>query len=306
MMRSAPIALLLGLILGVGWMVPQRTLARPEEASDTAHPAAVPATSLGIQYVVVVVMENRGYDAIVGSPNAPYLNRLIQQYGLATNFTAVGHPSQPNYLALLGGSTFGITDDGIHDLRSSNLIDQLEARGLSWRIAAENVPTGCFRGAIAFGGPDGPGRYARKHEPAISFTDISRSPARCRKIQNLSSFKAGAANVHFVIPNTCHDMHDCSTANGDAFLENWLPGILTSPTFGQTLLVVTWDEGSDDLGGGGHVATLVISPTVHPGARAASRMSTYSIPRTIEDLWGLGCLRYACSARSLLSFLPAH
>src|ERR1019366_352518 len=65
----------------------------------------LPATTLGIRYVVVVVMENRGYDQIVGSPSAPYLNGLIHRYGLATNYTGVAHPSEPNYLALLGGST---------------------------------------------------------------------------------------------------------------------------------------------------------------------------------------------------------
>ena len=261
------------------------------------------ASTLGIRNVVVVVMENRGYDEIVGSPAAPYLNSLIRGYGLATNDTAVAHPSEPNYLALLGGSTFGIVDDGVHTIRATNLLDQLEAHRLTWRVAAEDVPAHCYLGATAYGGQDGSGWYARKHEPAISFADVQMNPSRCAHIENLSSFRPGAANVQFVFPNFCHDMHDCSTATGDAFLRSWLPKVLTSPSFAQTLLIVTWDEGVDSVGGGGHVATLVISPSVHHGARAASRMNHYSIPRTIEDLWGLPCLRNTCAARNLLAFL---
>ncbi|HVA85696.1 MAG TPA: alkaline phosphatase family protein [Candidatus Saccharimonadales bacterium] len=276
------------------------TLSAP--AVSLAAPPS-PATTLGIRYVVVVVMENRSYDQIVGSASAPYLNSLTRQYGLATNYTGVAHPSEPNYLALLGGSTFGIADDGVHDISGTNLLDQLAARGLTWRVAAEDVPGHCYPGATAYGGSDGPGWYARKHEPAISFTDVRTTPTRCANIENLAAFRPGAANVQLVIPNFCHDMHDCSTATGDAFLRSWLPRILRSATFRQTLLVITWDEGTDDVGGGGHVATLVISPSVHPGAHAASRMNHYSIPRTVEDLFGLACLRNSCRARDLLAFL---
>jgi phosphatidylinositol-3-phosphatase len=246
-------------------------------------------------------MENRAYGSIIGSANAPYLNGLARRYGLATNYTAIAHPSEPNYLALFGGSTFGVVDDGVHNISGPNLADQLEAHGLTWRVAAENVPTHCYTGATAYGGTDGAGWYARKHEPAISFLDISSNPARCRNIQNLSSFRPGAATVQFVIPNFCHDMHDCSTATGDAFLRAWLPRLLTSPTFSQTLLLITWDEGTDGTGGGGRVATLVVSPSVRAGTQMAGRMNHYSILRTIETLWSLGCLRKSCLAGDLLA-----
>ncbi len=264
---------------------------------------AAPATTLGIQYVVVVLMENRAYTSIVGSPNAPYLNSLMRTYGLATNYFAVAHPSEPNYLALFGGSTFGVVDDGVHNISGVNLADQLEAHGLTWRIAAENVPPGCFKGATAYGGSDGPGWYARKHEPAVSFRSITGSAARCRNIGNLKSFTPGAATVQFVIPNFCHDMHDCSTAKGDAFLQTWLAGLLASPTFKQTLLLITWDDGLSPVGGGGRVATILAGPTVPAGTRIASTLSHYSLLRSIEDLWQLGCLRKSCQAANMLGAL---
>jgi phospholipase C len=276
-------------------------------AAPTTSLAATtnPATTLGIRYVVVVVMENRGYDQIVGSPSAPYLNSLISRYGLATDYDGVAHPSEPNYLALLGGSTFGISDDNVHNIAVTSLLDQLSSKGLTWRVAAEDVPGHCYAGATAYGGTDGPGWYARKHEPAISFTNIRTNAASCANIENLGAFRPGAATFQLVVPNFCHDMHDCSTGTGDAFLRSWLPRILTSATFAQTLLVVTWDEGTDNAGGGGHVATLAISPSVRAGARLASRTSHYSILRSVEDLWGLPCLRNACGARDLLAFLHA-
>ena len=264
---------------------------------------ATPAATLGITYVVVIVMENRAYSSIIGSANAPYLNSLARQYGLATNYTGVAHPSEPNYLALFGGSTFGVVDDGVHSISGLNLADQLEAHGLTWWIAAENVPANCYTGATAYGGSDGAGWYARKHEPAISFSNVRTNPDRCQHIGDLASFRPGAANVQFVIPNACHDMHDCSTAAGDAFLRRWLAGLLKSPSFGRTLLVITWDEGFDASGGGGRVATLLVGPSVPAGARLTTPRNHYSTLRTIEDLWSLGCLRKSCQATDLLGVL---
>jgi acid phosphatase len=97
-------------------------------------------------------------------------------------------------------------------------------------------------------------------------------------------------------------MHDCSTAHGDAFLRRFLPRILTSPAMAGSLLVVTWDEGVGRLGGGGRVATVVIGPSVKRGFRSATRHSHYSLLRTIQDAWGLGCLNRTCSANDLREF----
>ncbi len=174
-------------------------------------------------------MENKGYEDIVGNSNAPYVNSLIADYGLATNYDGVAHPSQPNYLALFSGSTQGIADDANHDFSGKNLADRLEARGKTWRVFAQNVPLDCFTGATATGGEDGAGTYARKHEPAISFTDISTSPSRCGNITDFTHFDLAAADFEFIAPNLCNDMHDCSVATGDAFLRRLVPAIFEQP-----------------------------------------------------------------------------
>jgi phosphatidylinositol-3-phosphatase len=260
--------------------------------------AAVPH----FKHVYLIVMENREYGSIVGSAKAPYINSLIHRYALATNFRAVSHPSEPNYIALFSGSTQGVTDDGVHNVAGRNLADQLGPHGVSWHVLAENVPLGCYTGATASGGPDGSGTYARKHEPAISFTSISSKPTRCAKISDFSHFSPSAARFELIVPNMCHSMHDCSTATGDAWLRSFVPKLLKSPAMKGSVLFITWDEGTTGLGGGGHIATLVIGPTVKRGYRSSIRHTHYSLLRTIETAFGVGCLNRSCSANTLREF----
>jgi hypothetical protein len=249
-------------------------------------------------------MENKGYDNIVGNANAPYINSLIADYGLATNYDGVAHPSEPNYLALFSGSTQGIADDAKHDFTGQNLADQLEAQGKTWKVFAQNVPLDCFTGATATGGEDGAGTYARKHEPAISFTGISTSPARCSNITDFTHFDPAAADFEFIAPNLCNDMHDCSIATGDAFLRDFVPTILDSPAWQDGgVLFITWDE-SEGRAGRNHVPTLVISPAVPRGFQSDMAHDHYSLLRTIEDAWGLDCLNKTCSANNLNEFFP--
>ena len=82
-----------------------------------------------------------------------------------------------------------------------------------WRVFAENVPLGCYTGATASGGPDGSGTYARKHEPAISFTGISSEPTRCAKITDFSHFSPSAARVRAHRPE--HVPLDARLLDGD-------------------------------------------------------------------------------------------
>ncbi len=145
------------------------------------------------------------------------------------------------------------------------------------------------------------GTYARKHVPAMSFTSVSGG-SQCANIQPLASFDPGV-DVAFVVPNLCNDMHDCSMATGDAFLQAFLPQVFDAPDWAHTLLVVSFDEGTSDTLGGGRVFTMVArqglahftSSTVH---------DHYGLLRTIEDILGLPCLGAACGATPLDEFLP--
>jgi len=314
--RPLVVAISIGLLLTSGFtptpLTSGASAAAPAAALAATTTVFAPATTGGVtvqasrvpyfHHIYLIVMENKEYSSIVGNAAAPYINALIRRYGLATNYHATTHPSEPNYLALFSGSTQGVRDDAVHNFGGRNLVDQLLAHRRSFRVFAQNVPLGCYKGATASGGPDGTGSYARKHEPAISFTDISRSRLRCADILDFRHFSPWAANFELIVPNMCNSMHDCSIAKGDAWLRGFLPRIIRTSAITGSVVFITWDEGSTSLGGGGKVATLVIGPGVKAGYRSAISHTHYSLLRTIENSWGLGCLNHTCTANDMREF----
>lgn len=272
-------------------------------ASASAAPSTAPSAPATFAHIYVLMLENHEYGSIVGSDDAPYLNALFDRFALATGMHGVTHPSEPNYLALVAGSTFGVHDDGVYNLDAPNLFDQVEAVGRTWRVYAQGFPGACS-GVVRTGAVvDGPGRagdYARKHNPAISFTSISRNPARCARITGLAGFDPAAADFEFIVPNQINDMHSASVRTGDRFLQAFLPSIFDSEAWAaNSLLIVTFDEGVTGAGGGGHIATLVATPGIEPGTRFAATMNHYSVLRTIEDAWGMPALGAAAAAAAI-------
>jgi phosphatidylinositol-3-phosphatase len=247
-------------------------------------------------HIAVIVMENEEYGDIIGSRSTPYINGLARRYAQAAAMYAVSHPSLPNYLALTGGSTFGINSDCTACVvRATSLVDQLEQANVSWKAYMEDLPHPCFSGAIS-------GGYAKRHDPFVYYTRGARNRARCGRVVPLTQLAVderarSLPRFIWITPNLCHDMHDCDTATGDRFLSTLVPPLLA--TLGRHgLLLITWDEGSSDkrccrLAAGGHIATILAGP----GARRRARMTTpsdhYSTLQTIEDLLGLPRLRGA-------------
>ncbi len=295
--------------------VPTATPTPTPVPTATPSPTPVP-TGSGVpsfDHVYVIVMENKEYNSIVGSSNAPFINQLIQQYGLATNYTGVAHPSEPNYVAMWAGSTYGITNDGVYNLTGPTVADQLEAAGKSWMVYSQNYPVSsngspsCYTGTSASGGPDGsPGSYQRKHNPAISFTSVSGDLQRCADhLTNFSHFNPAAANFNLVVPNQCNDMHDCSVSTGDSWLQSWLPShILNTSTWSQTnsAVIITWDEGTSGSGGGGHVPTIIISKHTPAGYTSGTFANHYTLLSTIQEAFGVGCLQNSCNYGDLSQF----
>jgi phospholipase C len=248
-------------------------------------------------HVVVIVLENKEYGDVVGSSEAPAFAALARRYALLTNYRGVAHPSLPNYLALVSGSTQGITSDCTDcavDARS--LADTLEDAGKRWKTYAEGLPSSGFTGAHA-------GRYAKKHDPFVYFRDVTSNPARLRRVVPLSAF---AGDLHarrlpdfaLVVPDLCHDMHDCPVATGDAWLSSFLKPLLGSAALGKGVVFVVFDEGShdDSAGGGGHVPALVLGNVVRAGSRFSAPIDHYGLLRTIEDAWHLPRLGISASA----------
>ena len=267
--------------------------------------AASPTSSSGLpdfRHVYVIIMENKEYGSIVGSSSAPYENELIARYGSTTNFYAETHPSEPNYIALTSGGLQGTNSDGTYDLAVPNLFDQIESSGRSWHVYAQGYPGNCFRSFQAAPVADGPGQvgdYVRKHNPAISYTSISGNSARCANITGLTGFDPAAADFEMIVPNEINDMHSSSVRAGDDFLRSFVPSIIDSPAFAGSVMFITWDEGDTNAKGGGHIATIVASPGMTPGARFDGPATHYSMLRTIELAWDMPLLGEAATATTI-------
>ena len=253
-------------------------------------------------------MENHGYATVVESPTAPYLNQLIGRYGLATASYAWTHPSLPNYLDLVSGSTQGIgTDCSSCAANGSQVVDQLQAKGIGWQAFIESMPSPCFTGS-------GSAPYDKNHVPFVYAPHIVHDPAECSRIVPYSrlgpELSAGTAPPFlWVTPNTEHDMHTGTVRQGDTWLSRQIPTVMRSSWYrsGGTI-VITFDEGVTNAGccggaSGGHVATIVVSSATPRGTRMSRPIDHAGILRSIEELYGLEYLGGAANASSG-TFLP--
>ena len=272
------------------------------------------------------MMENHGYDDLIGNPSAPWIEHVAATYGLATQSFGVAHPSQPNYIAATSGATQGVTDDSDVTLDVPNIVDQVEASGRTWTAYMQTLAACNGQVLRSFCGGQ---RYARKHDPFVSYQDVASDPARLARVVDLTQLDTDLASgtvsdLIWISPDQCHDMHGlvgfgtdaCALRNdqqriatGDAFLAQTVGAITASPAWTSgSVIFVTWDEsGSKDTSGccgaepgGGHIVTLVISHD-DPGPRTSDvAYDHYSLLASIESVLHLGCLGYTCDT-SLVS-----
>ena len=244
---------------------------------------AVPSAKRGapaFNRVVVVVLENKARSQLLGNRAAPAFNAFARGGAVLSAYRGVTHPSLPNYLALVSGSTHGVTNDCTTcTVAGPSLADTLQAKGLTWKTYAEGLPqpgwTGPYRGS-----------YAKKHVPFLYFRRVLGSKARLQRVVPLSQLTRDAAagklpTFSLVVPDICHDMHSCSVETGDAWLKGFLPPLLKLP--GTAVFVVFDESDSGDPG----VPALALGTAVRPGSRYSTAMSHYALLRTIEDGFGL-------------------
>ena len=280
--------------------------------APTLGPTPVPPLS-DFEHIVVIVLENKDYNAVIGSQSMPNLNRLASQYSLLSQYYGITHPSLPNYLALIGGDTFGI-DRNCEDcfLAETNLADLVEASGRSWKTYQENMPEPCFIGSR--------GDYAQKHNPFIYFDSIRLDETRCQAhvvgLEQLDSDLTAnqLPNFVFITPGLCHSGHDCDRTETDAWLGALVDRLQASPALGEnSLIAITFDEASgDDLSaccglpepGGGRIATVLISPRVRQGFTDSMPYSHYSLLKTIAAAWGLPALGPAADPQTAAILAP--
>ncbi len=271
--------------------------AAPTEAGkvNAAPPAAANGKIPNFDHIIMIVFENHGYSQVIGNPQMPKLNALAKQNVLLSKSYAVGHPSLPNYIAMLSGSTQGITKD-CKDcfVNQKSLPDLIEASGRTWKTYQEDMPSACFMGDAKL--------YVQKHNPFIYFDPIRTNAARCsRSIVPLTALDSDLAanqlpNFAFIMPNLCNSAHDCGLDVADKWIGSMVSKLQASPALGKNyLIVVTFDEGEgkdaaslNGAGGaGGQIATVLISPQAKASFNDPTPVSQYGLLKTILLAWGL-------------------
>jgi phosphatidylinositol-3-phosphatase len=278
------------------------------------------------QHVFIIMMENTGYNSLIGNPHAPWINAAAATDGLATGYHGVTHPSQPNYIAATSGSTNGVVNDNDVTIDVPNIVDQLESHGKTWKgymqsysLCATKLDSAC-----------GNQLYERKHNPFVSYLDVQTNPARMANLVDFSQFSADLASNSvpdyvWISPDQCNDMHGrgapasdpCSFSNeqqliatGDAFLSSTVNAITSSQAWtGNSVIFITWDESDfpfgdvsgccDAVPGGGHVVTLTISHSNHSARTSNVPYNHYSMLATIQQGWKLGCLAFTCDTANV-------
>lgn len=243
-----------------------------------------PASWQNINHIIIVVLENTDYkDAI----KQDFLGTFAHKGALLTESHGVRHPSQPNYIALVSGSTHGVDSDNNVDLDVAHLGDLLEGAQKSWKVYAEGYPGNEYLGATY-------GKYARKHVPFLSFTNVQKSSARMANIvpawQLYLDQKYNALpNFSLIIPDLDNDGHNTNVERASDSMETFLGSILNDPEIMKdTVVIITFDEDADKFTQVNHIYTAFTGAGVIQDIKSMNKYNHYNILRTVEEIFQLG------------------
>ncbi|KAI8082864.1 phosphoesterase family-domain-containing protein, partial [Halteromyces radiatus] len=234
--------------------------------------------------VVIFIFENIDY---ADAANNTYFKSLAPNHNGVelTNFTALTHPSQPNYIGLISGATEGCVDDDLVNMDRDTIVDLLEKKGVSWKTYQEDYPGGCNDSMYI-------GKYARKHNPFISFKNIRTNPDRCAKIVNATELDDDIANdtvpqFIFYTPNLDHDAHDTDLNTAATWFQSFLEPRIKQANFTKnTMFVSTFDEAKHYTLIPNSIQTVLFGPDFKRKSNVTTDNTPYnhySILRTIED-----------------------
>ncbi len=270
-------------------------------ATATATPTSTSTSSSGGHKLMLIVLENHSESEALAQ--MPHLSGWAHTYGLATSYFAVTHPSLPNYLALGGGSTFGVTDDNppsSHPISGQSVFDQTMAMGRTAKTYAESMPSNCDLSSS--------GEYAVKHNEWAYFS-ASAERTHCKAddvpmgttssgnlLSDINASRLPATGQ--MTPNLCNDGHDCQLSTVDNWLAGWIPKLMNGPDYaaGRLTILITFDE--DDGSQGNRVALVAIDPRLH-GKSVSGTFNHYSVTRWFDSNIGATKLRNAATAADL-------
>jgi hypothetical protein len=301
MRRNALVGVAVGSAVLATVALGNSALADPNSRSHQHGPA--------LDHIYVIMLENHSQSSVIGDVNAPYLTELAHTYSMADHYYGVTHPSMPNYVAAIAGDNFGIQDDedeNVVNLDRTNLVDQLEARGIRWGAYMETLP----EDKLARFGPTVNGSevklYAKKHNPFVLFDDVKNDPDRMAQVKDYSALATdlnspAAPQFVWISPNQCHDMHGgvyspvpghpetpcpygsakddandaALKAKADAFVKDAVHTIMTSSSWTKrSAIVIVTDEndytGNEENGGWESTDGCCDSPYVAAGDERVS------------------------------------
>jgi len=248
--------------------------------------------------VFVLIEENHAYANVIGNSAMPYTNSLAARYALATQYYANRHNSLPNYFMLTVGDMVTTNDLFTGVVTSDNVVRAVTAAGKTWKMYAESLPTPGYVGASVI-------PYGRDHNPFAYISDVLNSSTQMANIVPFTQLATDLTNntlpdYAMIVPNLEDDGHDCPNeaplctdtdklVNVDQWIQTNLSGLIQSPAFQNSVLIYTWDESvlTDVTNGGGHVATILISPKVRSGFQSTTVYQHQSALKLTMQLLGI-------------------
>jgi len=258
-------------------------------------------------HIFILIMENRGHDQTLSSPA---WKSIIQSSAWLTGMYAITHPSQPNYVSMIAGSTLNCKDNNYFSTTDTTIIDLLNRAGVSWKSYQENytpLPTTTSPNCNDAMELEG-GLYVRRHNPFMFSAAVRNNTTECKKIVNADQLAIDLENQQlpqfsFYTPNIKNDAHDTDLIYAGNYLQNWLNIHLNDPNFLHgTLLIVTFDEDESNRGQTNHIPALMWGTDyLYTGVNIPGTFNHYSLTKLLEENWGLGNLgRKDATASSLM------
>jgi hypothetical protein len=260
-------------------------------------PSPTPAIIPAVDHVFLVVLENHGFDQVVGSPSMPYLNSLATQHSLATNYFANTHPSIGNYFMLTVGQIESNDDAFAGVVTDDNIVRALLLTGKTWKSYDQSLPSPGYLGNDVY-------PYVKHHNPFTYFSDVVNSSTQAANIVPFSQLQSDLAsnalpNLVYLLADLENDAHDCPAPTGgslcadsvklaaaDQWLQTNLNPLLTNPALANSVFIIVFDEAdiTDITLGGGHVPLVLAGAHVKAGFKSVTVYQHQSLLRLITDL----------------------